>query len=156
MKRPAILGAAAIVASLAVPSIAQAACAKYDPSCATYPRPKNDAPAVNRTSVRTDVYRSAPRAARVERRVVPRERYGYYDRGPGPAGVVGGAVGAAVGTAGAIATAPFRAARAADAYAYDRDGGYRVPQQSYAERNGFTCTPGTLIKGFDGRMHVCQ
>jgi hypothetical protein len=73
------------------------------------------------------------------------------------AGVVGGAVGTAaaitddaVGTAGAIATAPFRG----DSYAY-----YNGPtgySQSYAERNGFVCQPGTWFKGEDGRRHICQ
>jgi len=28
--------------------------------------------------------------------------------------------------------------------------------QSYAERNGFVCSPGTWFKGEDGRRHVCQ
>jgi hypothetical protein len=73
------------------------------------------------------------------------------------AGVIGGAVGTAaaitddaVGTAGAIATAPFRG----DSYAY-----YNGPMgygQSYAERNGFVCQPGTWFKGEDGRRHPCQ
>jgi hypothetical protein len=73
------------------------------------------------------------------------------------AGVVGGAVGTAgaiagtaVGTAGAIATAPFRG----DSYAYyNGSNGYN---QSYAERNGFVCQPGTWFKGEDGRRHICQ
>jgi hypothetical protein len=74
------------------------------------------------------------------------------------AGVVGGAVGTAaaitddaVGTAGAIATAPFRGN---NSYAY-----YNGPMgygQSYAQRNGFVCQPGTWFKGEDGRRHICQ
>jgi hypothetical protein len=77
------------------------------------------------------------------------------------AGVVGGAVAtadAAVNTAGAIATAPFRG----DSYAYYNDGnnngwnGYGWTGQSYAERNGFVCQPGTWFKGEDGRPHICQ
>ena len=73
------------------------------------------------------------------------------------AGIVGGAVGTAgaiaggaVNTAGAIATAPFRG------YAYDDgfDGSYR--SQSYAQRNGFVCQPGTFFRGEDGRRHLCQ
>ncbi|SHL72351.1 hypothetical protein SAMN05444159_6648 [Bradyrhizobium lablabi] len=71
-------------------------------------------------------------------------------------GVVGGAIdtaGAAVGTAGAIATAPFRG----DSYAYYNGGYYSGwPSQSYAERNGFVCQPGTWFKGEDGRRHLCQ
>jgi hypothetical protein len=80
-----------------------------------------------------------------------------------PAGVVDGAVGvagAAVGTAGAIATAPFR-----DSYAYGGydngpyasgpSGDYHY-SQSYAQRNGFVCQPGTIFRGEDGRGHICQ
>ncbi len=161
MRRLSIIGAVAIAASLAaIPSMAQAAgCALYDPNCATYPTPKNEAGA-DRAAVRADVgeqrtYRSAPRNMRVERHAAVRDRdYAdrSNDRGPGPGAVVGGAVGAAVGTAGAIATAPFRAA---NSYAY-YDEGYGWPQQSYAERNGFVCTPGTYFTGFDGQRHICQ
>ena len=79
------------------------------------------------------------------------------------AGVVGGALAtadAAVNTAGAIATAPFRG----DSYAYYNDGsnnGWNGDNngwngQSYAERNGFVCQPGTWFKGQDGRRHICQ
>ena len=67
---------------------------------------------------------------------------------------VGALAAGAVNTAGAIATAPFRGT---DSYAYYNgpyNGGWN--QQSYAERNGFVCTPGTLFKGADGRMHPCQ
>jgi hypothetical protein len=74
-----------------------------------------------------------------------------------PGDVAAGAVGTAaaitddaVGTAGAIATAPFRG----DSYAY-----YNGPMgynQSYAQRNGFVCQPGTWFKGEDGRRHLCQ
>jgi hypothetical protein len=64
------------------------------------------------------------------------------------ADAVGGAVAtadAAVGTAGAIATAPFQ-----NDYAYNWD------HRTYAQRNGFVCTPGTWFKGDDGRQHICQ
>jgi hypothetical protein len=82
---------------------------------------------------------------------------GYRDSGfwPGDvaAGVVGGAVGvagAAVGTAGAIATAPFRSS-------YNSYDGYNgVPRDSYAQRMGFVCQPGTWFRGEDGRRHICQ
>jgi hypothetical protein len=159
--RLSIVSAVAIAALLAAtPSMAQAAgCALYDPNCATYPMPKNDARGDHAT-VRADVgeqraYHSAPRSLRVERHAAVRDReYAdrNYDRGPGPGEVVGEAVGAAVGTAGAIATAPFPAT---DSYAY-YDEGYGWPQQSYAERNGFVCTPGTYFTGFDGQRHICQ
>jgi hypothetical protein len=76
-----------------------------------------------------------------------------------PGGVAAGAVGTAgaiantaVGTAGAIATAPF-----GGPYAYYNSGynnGYY--NQSYAQRNGLVCTPGTWFKGEDGRRHPCQ
>jgi len=82
------------------------------------------------------------------------------------AGIVGGAVataGAAVDTAGAIATAPFRS-NPDDSYAYYNDGansgwngfdnGWN--RQTYAQRNGFVCQPGSWFKGEDGRPHLCQ
>ena len=45
MRRTFVLGAAAILASVAAfPSMTLAAgCAQYDPNCATYPLPKNEA-----------------------------------------------------------------------------------------------------------------
>ncbi len=92
---------------------------------------------------------------------------GYYSQGWGstgfwPADVAAGAVGTAgaiaagaVNTAGAIATAPFRAT---DSYAYNGYNGYNTGwhPQSYAQRNGFVCTPGTFFKGADGRRYRCQ
>jgi hypothetical protein len=79
------------------------------------------------------------------------------------AGVVDGAVataGAAVGTAGAIAAAPFEGS---DSYAYYNGGGHDNGwnnngwnNQSYAQRNGFVCTPGTYFRGEDHRLHICQ
>ncbi|MGJ4950585.1 hypothetical protein [Bradyrhizobium sp. HKCCYLS20291] len=88
------------------------------------------------------------------------------DVAAGAVGAAAGVAGAAIGTAGAIATAPFRTA---DAYAYD-PGPYRYGQpsfdrgqngyygdwNSYAARNGLVCRPGTLFKGSDGAMHICQ
>jgi hypothetical protein len=72
------------------------------------------------------------------------------------AGAVGGALAtadAAVDTAGAIATAPFRG----DSYAYYNDGSNNGwNSQSYAQRNGFVCQPGTWFRGEDGRQHPCQ
>jgi hypothetical protein len=62
--------------------------------------------------------------------------------------VAAGVVGGAIGTAGDIATAPFAA----------YDNGYRGGYygQSYAQRNGLVCTPGTWFRGEDGRRHLCQ
>ncbi len=78
-----------------------------------------------------------------------------YDSGFWPGDVAADAVdgaaataGAVVGTAGAIATAPFHN----DPYAYNN--GWN--QQTYAQRNGFVCQPGTWFKGEDGRRHICQ
>jgi hypothetical protein len=65
-----------------------------------------------------------------------------------PGDVAAGVVGGAIGTAGAIATAPFAA--------FDNRyrGGYTG--QTYAQRNGFVCTPGKWFKGEDGRRRMCQ
>ncbi|MDB5576715.1 MAG: hypothetical protein JWR80_1891 [Bradyrhizobium sp.] len=73
------------------------------------------------------------------------------DTGFWPGEVVAGAAGAAVGTAGAIATAPFRG----DSSAYYNNGD-RSWSQSYAQRNGFVCQPGTWFVGQDGLRHICQ
>jgi hypothetical protein len=88
---------------------------------------------------------------------------GRRDSGFWPGAVAGGVVGGAVGTAGAIATAPFRGS---DSYAYYNPGpnpnsgwsGYNSGwnSQTYAQRNGFVCEPGTWFKGEDGRQHPCQ
>jgi hypothetical protein len=65
-----------------------------------------------------------------------------------PGDVAAGVVGGAVGTAAAVATAPFAA------FDSGYGGGYYT--QSYAQRNGFVCTPGTWFRGEDGRRHRCQ
>lgn len=80
-----------------------------------------------------------------------RSRTGFW-----PTDVAAGVAGAAIGTAGAIASAPFRAWD--NSYAYDNRGwdnrGWDT--RTYAQRNGFVCTPGTWFKGEDGRRHICQ
>lgn len=155
MRKMSILGAAAIaVAVAAAPSVTLAAgCALYDPGCATYPMPKNDAgkSASVRGEAGARMDRSATRMSRAEQRATVRER-SAWDTG-GPVGAAGAVAAGAVATAGAIATAPFRAA---DSYAYYNGGYNGWDQRSYAERNGFVCTPGQLYRGFDGRTHVCQ
>ncbi|WP_407194233.1 hypothetical protein [Bradyrhizobium sp. STM 3566] len=79
-----------------------------------------------------------------------RSRTGFW-----PTDVAAGVAGAAIGTAGAIATAPFRAWD--NSYAYDRGWDNRGwDTRTYAQRNGFVCTPGTYFKGEDGRRHMCQ
>lgn len=97
-----------------------------------------------------------------------RRNSGFWpaDVAAGAVGTAAGIAGAAVGTAGAIATAPFRTA---DAYAYDPGpyhysqpafdrgpNGYYGNWDSYATRNGLACRPGTMFKGADGAMHLCQ
>jgi hypothetical protein len=139
MRNLTLLCAAAILASTASLSAAQAAgCAQYDPNCMTYPMPKNDTSGIDQN----------------------RHHYRSASRVNGPADVAGAAVGTAAGiavgavdTAGAIATAPFRGA---DSYAYYNNGDNGWDQQSYADRNGFVCTPGTWFTGADGRRHPCQ
>jgi hypothetical protein len=91
--------------------------------------------------------------------------YQERDTGFWPADAAAGIVGGAVGAAGAIASAPFRNGYD-DSYAYDdsprygtvRGYGYNdgYAPQSYAQRNGFTCQPGTMTRMEDGRMHLCQ
>ena len=83
-----------------------------------------------------------------------RSRTGFW-----PTDVAAGVAGAAIGTAGAIASAPFRAWD--NSYAYDNswDRGWdnrSWDTRTYAQRNGFVCTPGTWFKGQDGRRHICQ
>ena len=93
-------------------------------------------------------------------------RYDRHGSGFWPGDVAAGIVGGTLGAAGAIATAPFR-----DTYAYDNgyygyDNGYNGyygyggygPRytQTYAQRNGFVCTPGTLIRAQNGEMQICQ
>jgi len=94
---------------------------------------------------------------------------GRRDSGFWPGAVAAGVVGGAVGTAGAIATAPFRNDSYAyyngsDSYAYYNAGpntgwnGYNNSWngQTYGQRNGFVCEPGTWFRGEDGRQHPCQ
>jgi len=160
MRRLSILGVAAIFVTVATaPSMTQAAgCALYDPGCATYPMPKNS-DAGKSARVRVDAgtqqhaYRSAPRTSRIEQPVTVRERTDVNGVVGGPVRAAGAVAAGAVATAGAIATAPFRGT---DLYAYYNGGYSGWDQRSYAERNGFVCTPGELFKGFDGRLHVCQ
>jgi hypothetical protein len=111
-------------------------------------------------SVNVDA-RSQARTARIEQRVAERS-YARDAAGPvraagtvaaGTVSAAGAVAAGAVGAAGAVATAPFRGA---DSYAYYDSGYSGWDQRTYAERNGFVCTPGELFKGFDGRLHVCQ
>lgn len=112
------------------------------------------------------------RAVRTDE-MTSRDDWNNRNTGFWPADVVGGAVGtagaiagAAVGTAGAVATAPFGGPYYGGNYGY-RDtyayGGYptgyeyngiAIPTSaSYDARNGFSCRPGTFIKG---TRTICQ
>ncbi|WP_376707089.1 hypothetical protein [Bradyrhizobium agreste] len=92
------------------------------------------------------------------RRAAYRQTSRDWNRSPTgfwPTDVAAGVAGAAIGTAGAIATAPFRGWD--NSYAYDRGWDNRSwDTRTYAQRNGFVCTPGTWFKGADGRRHICQ
>lgn len=140
-----IVGLAAIVATaLATPAFAQARADNsarctglfQDPNCQ------------NLASGNPTTERGYRRRHMAHRQVNPNDgtQSGFW-----PLDAAGAAAGAAVGTAGAIATAPFRAMD--NSYAYDNRGWDR---RSYAQRNGFVCTPGTWFKGEDGRRHMCQ
>jgi hypothetical protein len=69
------------------------------------------------------------------------------------------AAGAAAGTGVAVATAPFGMVTAYNDGHYGYYGaGWNGGRwdQAYSSRNGMACTPGTWVKGDDGRRHPCQ
>ena len=66
------------------------------------------------------------------------------DVAAGAVGTAGAVAAGAVGTAGAIATAPFRGPDSYASYNNGYNSGWSG--QSYAERNGFVCTPGTYSR----------
>jgi hypothetical protein len=93
---------------------------------------------------------------------------GGYGTGFWPADVAGGVVGGAIGTAGAIATAPLRAA---DAYAWDNSYGWNsgyaggsIDSSSVGSYNSgrvagnwVACAPvGSTVLGQDGLEHTCR
>jgi hypothetical protein len=175
MTKLKLFGAAAVVLSsaLAGPAMAQQVvghpgrCAQYDPggNCQRYAATYRGSRSVyrndnwNNDNWNNNNWNNGWRDTRYD------NRWERRDSGFWPADVaadaVGGALGtadAAIGTAGAIATAPFRH----DSYAYYNGdynngwNGYDWNRQTYAQRNGFVCTPGTWFKGGDGRRHLCQ
>lgn len=82
---------------------------------------------------------------------------GYRDgRSDGfwPGEVAAGVVGGAIGTTGAIASAPFQPWGSSYNTAYNDSGA--PPRDSYAQRMGFVCEPGTWFRGQDGHRHICQ
>jgi hypothetical protein len=174
MTRLKILGATAILASaLTAPAMAQQVI--YNPGyCAQfYPNAncQNKGPGNPYTGdyQRQAAYRQDGTYGRAsyDRNYDRTTRRGYYreenerraterDHRFWPGDVAAGVVGGAIGTAGSIATAPFRN----DSYAYYNNGYYNGGPgwsgQTYAQRNGFVCTPGSWVKGDDGRRHRCQ
>jgi hypothetical protein len=162
-----LLGAAAIAAStLATPVMAQALIEQPDRCQAMFPNA--NCKTMGPGNPYTD---GGYRQQRVTYRHAARVRDNDWNRthtGFWPTDVATDVAGAAIGTAGAIATAPFRAWD--NSYAYDNswdnsyawDSGYHGgprygwDNRSYAQRNGFVCTPGTYFRGQDGHRHICQ
>lgn len=143
MKKSAILAAAAVVAAtLAGPAMAQEVI--YNPGyCAQfYPNAncQNKGPGNPYTgSYQRQVYGDQVYRDQAYRDRAWQNSYNRWDDDSGisPGHVAAGVVGGAVGTAAAIATPPFVG-------------------EDYARRNGFVCVPGSLFRGEDGRMHICQ
>lgn len=145
--------AAAIAAMMATPALAQVASSPYDA----------DGSYNLHSPGTTDAQPNSPSNGLGYSYGGPVDSYAYA---PGPAyrstgflpadvaaGAIGGAVGiagAAVNTAGAIATAPFRAGTARDAYA-SMDAG----DNSCAQRfRSYDPASGTYL-GYDGQRHAC-
>ena len=150
-----LLGAAAIIVSLATPVMAQDA-----PRDQTQKQMRMNP---HRMHQRHIAYRNDNMVRRSDDMAYRNDPNGWNNNGFWPGAVAAGAVGgavatadAAVNTAGAIATAPFRG----DSYAYYNNGydngsnGYNNGWQG--QSNGFVCQPGTWFKGEDGRRHICQ
>jgi hypothetical protein len=144
-----LLGAAAIMSTvLAAPALAQEVIADPGYCAQFYPNANCN-----------DLGPGNPYTGGYQRGADYRDSNARWDDGPRsrrdtgfwPADAAAGAAGAAIGTAGAIATAPFRG----NANAYYNNGD-RNWSQSYAERNGFVCQPGTWFVGEDGLRHICQ
>ena len=139
MTRTGIFGAAVLLAaSFASPSMAQEVvynpgyCAQYYPNANC----QNKGPG--------NPYYAGYRGRAAHYGAGWQGSYNSWDDGRGgfwPADAAAAVVGGTVATAGAIATAPFTAGPYAG---------------TYAQRNGFVCTPGTWFRGEDGRRHICQ
>lgn len=149
MTKFGLLGAAAVLSTvLAAPALAQHVisnpgfCAQHYPNANC----QNLGPGNPYTGSyqRGAAYRNSYNRWDEDRR--NQRRTGFW-----PGHVAAGVAGAAIGTAGAIATAPFRGGPNANYNIGDRSW-----SQSYAQRNGFVCQPGTYFRGKDGRRHICQ
>jgi hypothetical protein len=146
MMKPKLLGATAIAATLLAGS-AMAQSVVNNPGRCAAQFPNANCQNLGPGNPYADrAYRHRRMSYRETDRDWNRTHTGFW-----PTDVAGDVAGAAIGTAGAIATAPFRAWD--NSYAYDNRGWDR---RTYAERNGFVCTPGTWFKGEDGRRHICQ
>lgn len=176
MTKTTFLGAAAIAATmLATPALAQAVINEPGRCAAQFPNAncKNLGPGNpftdsfyrnRRVSDRQTGYRQSGYRQDGDRQVNRdwnndwnRDRSGFWpaDAAGDIAGFAIGTAGAAVGTAAAVATAPFGGWD--NSYAYDKSWDNRGwDTRTYAQRNGFVCTPGTWFKGQDGRRHICQ
>jgi hypothetical protein len=153
----AILGTAAILTGLAGPAMAKGTMAKDSMAQGEKGKQaneikgsktlaKNQSHMQRRAAYRGERFRSTHAAVTAEER---------YRRPMGPVGAAGAAVGGAVATAGAIATAPFRAFDDSQNNYYGYGYGGR-DWKTYAAHNGLACTPGTTVRGADGRQHRCQ
>jgi hypothetical protein len=171
MTRSKILAAAILTSALASPAMAQQAVDQGGAKTGQKTEQKTEQKAEQKTeqkasqNQRQDVRQGQRRVATrhdrnwqssYNRRDVDRraDRDNTFEPGNVAAGVVGGAI----GTAGAIATAPFGAG---DAYAYDNGNYYGYGYggrdwKTYAAHNALACTPGTWVKGEDGRRYPCQ
>jgi hypothetical protein len=147
MRQLAIVGAAALLATaLAAPAGAQQVI--YNPGYCAQFYPNANCQNKGPGNPYTGDYQQR-RAAAYQYNNGWNNSYARWDDRSGfwPGNVAAGVVGGAVGTAAAVATAPFA----------PFDNGYRGGYtQSYAERNGLVCTPGTWFRGEDGRRHPCQ
>ncbi|MEK9284432.1 MULTISPECIES: hypothetical protein [unclassified Bradyrhizobium] len=148
----AILGTAAIVVSaLASPAMAEGTMAKGARHTQAQTTGSQTLAKGQRHVQRHATYRSQ----RIRNANAALPSGTVYRRPAGPAAVAGNVVGGAVATAGAIATAPFRAFDNSNYNYYGYGYGGR-DWKTYAAHNSLACTPGTMFKGPDGRLHPCQ
>jgi len=153
----AILGTAAILTSaIAGPAMAKGTMAQGAKEKQANCEGSNCQMKGSRTLARSQSHMRHHMAYRGERFRSSNAAVTREERRPmGPVGAAGAVVGGAVATAGAIATAPFRAFDDANNNYYGYGYGGR-DWKTYAAHNGLACTPGTMVRGADGRLHPCQ
>ena len=143
MTKTAILATAAVLASaLATPAMAQQVI--YNPGYCAQFYPNANCQNLGPGNPYTGSYQQQTYGAQVYRDQAYRDRawrdsYNRWDDNSGfwPGNVAIGTTAAVAGTAAAFAYPP-------------------MGSEYYARLNGFVCTPGTLFRGEDGRMHPCQ